>query len=186
MNNSNLPLRQLLIAGLALLAFGEVDAQGCPNQDNIMLKVDYHTLDFNEKAPICVRPGETFKFKLIALGNYPLEPDDISIEPKNGGTFTIVSVNSANFMFVRVEDVTPSPDPLGFEIRVDGVGCLDPRVRIIENFAPLGRNFIDLEDQLIEEFGLSLTHLLELEETVADGTDSLSMEELLKALKTPK
>ena len=97
---------------------------------------DYH-LDLNEKKPIPVTLPGTFKIKILTLGNsgVTINSGGVTVEAKSSGGLTIEGDNSADVHKIAVT-VNGVPDPEGdgiydFWIHVEGVGTLDPKVRVV-------------------------------------------------------
>jgi hypothetical protein len=177
---------QTVLAGIALCmaalgianpAMGQVE---CPVRPT--LKIDIHTLDFSEHRPICVRQNGVFRIKLKAQGNYTLDYSLIDVERKAGpGTFEKLGINPANdVMRVRVSGY-PVDTEAGFMIIVEDVGELDPRVRINNSFLALTIEQEQMDDYALDNFGLSLMDLKEIDgyfqqefdTTITDVTRSL-------------
>jgi hypothetical protein len=149
----------LAALGVANPAMAQVQCPGRPT-----LKIDFHTLNFSEHKPICVRPNGVFRIKLKAKGTYTLDYSKIDVEGKTGpGTFTKLSINPDNdVMRVRVSGY-PVDTEAEFMIIVDGVGELDPRVRINNSFLALTIDQELMDDYALDNFGLSLLDLKEID-----------------------
>lgn len=166
-----------------LLAGASAQAQQCPQRPN--LKIDAHTLDFSEKIPVCVRRNGTFRIKLIPLNGYPLDYDDVIVRQKSGWKkIKKKSVNGQGVMTVDVGDFPVGTDP-AYKIKVKGVGVLDPRVRIIHSFLAFHDGLEDIEDRLLEDYGLSLSGLLEMDQLLEDEFDT-SLVSLLEIIREGK
>jgi len=179
-NKKSLILQTALLCLAFLLAGAPAHAQQCPQRPK--LKIDAHTLDFSEKIPVCVRRNGTFRIKLIPLNNYPLDYDDVTVRQKAGWTkIKKKSVNGQGVMVVDVGNFQVGTDP-AYKIRVAGVGVLDPRVRIIPSYLAFHESFEEIEDRLIEDYGLSLSGLLEIDQLLQEEYDT-SIPEILQTIR---
>ncbi|MEQ9561940.1 MAG: hypothetical protein RLN69_05420 [Woeseiaceae bacterium] len=136
------------------------------------LKIDFHTLDFSEKKPICVKSNGVFTIKLKPLGDYVIVPSKISVAHKHIPDVIEKSVvTSNNILRVRVGSL-PDDSLHEFLIKVDGVGVLDPRVRINNNLALLSPEQLDMNDFAQDMFGVGLLELEDLNEYFMEEYDT--------------
>jgi len=133
----------------------------CANLPGLMLTVKEYHLDLNDNRPICVTvPGE---FKIIihsppgsgvsvGSGEVSVGQKDDSDEPD----VVIFGDNTSptNKISVYLEGDAEVGDEFEFWINVEGVGMLDPRVRVIDNDA-LMRQQYDAVDDTMDAFGLT-------------------------------
>jgi hypothetical protein len=175
-----------LAAVLLLLSFA-AKAQ-CPD---LFLKVDQHTLDMQQRMPVCAASPGTFTIRLIPGPpgpNFDFEEEHVtvrakesnphpgeitkeSIEPQGEGTF---------LMTVSVGEGFPGDSEPGYEICVEGVGCLDPRVRVTNNellTAQDIRGYLEVEALLNSRFHVTTKDVAEIEKLLREY--DLSAERLL-------
>ena len=160
------------------------NAQQCPPRPT--LKIDEHTLDFSEKRSVCVRKNGTFRIKLKPENSYPLDYDDVTVKQKKGWTpIRKKSVNGQGIMTVEVGNFPAGTDP-AYKIKVKGVGVLDPRVRIIQSYLSLNPAYENIEDHLLEEYGLSFSGLLEIDQHLQEEYGTSLSEILVTIWKLDK
>ena len=88
-------------------------------------------------AAKCLNPGETHTIKIVPIGGYTVDENDVTINPKNGTT-------------AWLKDKKNSPDPLEitikvpegtifgdyeYSIHVEHIGDLDPVIRVVGGIA---------------------------------------------------
>jgi hypothetical protein len=164
-------------SGLAATAGAQAN---CPARPN--LKIDKHTLDYSEHRPICVNPNGVFRIKLKPQGTFVIDPDKIRVKEKAGpGKIEKKGIDDESLvMRVKVSGY-PSGADAEFMIIVDDVGQLDPRVRINNSFLALTIEQELMDDYALDNFGLSLLDLKEIDgyfqqefdTTITDVTRSL-------------
>ena len=153
--------------GLAVTAMAQDD---CPPRPT--LKIDFHTLDFSETRPICVRPNGTFRIKLKAQGDYVLDHSKITVGAKEGSIpVQKVSINGNDVMKVKVGSF-PSGTEHGYWIEVEGVGVLDPRVRINTGYLALTLEMELMDDYTLDNFGVSLLQLRDIDRYFMEEFDT--------------
>jgi hypothetical protein len=140
-------------------------AQTCTGAGVLKLKVDKYHLVLVEKRPICITvPGE-FKIKIKPLlgSTVDIHVGEVTVEEKSTSSpVTIRGTNDpvANKIVVKVElksDKSVDPDDeFDFWIRVDGIGLLDPRVRVVSSVALMQFQYDAINEVLLEEFDLTL------------------------------
>ena len=125
-----------LVGALFLMtAAGAQADHHCANLPGMLLRIDTYHIDLNDKRPICVTvPGE-FKIKIIAP-NGMIEADQVTVahkDPANPPPVTIVGSNedSADELVVKVEGDPGNEEFFEFWIKIENVGKLDPRIRVI-------------------------------------------------------
>ncbi|MDH4048451.1 MAG: hypothetical protein OEW68_10260 [Gammaproteobacteria bacterium] len=172
-------LRAAVICAGIFAMSASANAQQCPAMPK--LKIDFHTLDFTEPKPVCVRRNGFFGIKLKALGDYQLDYSKVSVEQKSGiEQITKDDLVGNDVMLVKVGNFTAGgPDP-GYKIHVDGVGTLDPRVRIIPSYIAFAPNHVAAEDYMLEDYGLSISGLQELDQYLRENFQT-SVVDMLKA-----
>lgn len=131
----------------------------CPPLTNLVLSVGEYHLSLNDKRPICVTSPGTFQIMINEIGN-PEEPITMgaaTVEAKASNGVTIKGNNGAAVGKITV-DVGPGGEPdqiISFWIKVDKVGILDPKVRVIPSF-----EFLSLQSEVfydtLDTLGLTL------------------------------
>lgn len=130
------PVRLVLVALAASLPLAA--QANCPADP--ILRVDTQTLDMQEKKPVCVpSPGE-FRIRIKPAAGFELDPEAVSVEEKEdnehkGEIRNVDIVKDGPFydLTVRVDAGFPPGSEPGYEIEIEGVGELDPRVRVSNN-----------------------------------------------------
>ena len=158
------------------------NAAQCPASPT--LKIDKHTLDFNEHVPICVYSGGTFEIRLIPISNYTLNHEDVTVKEKAGPTpISKESVSNQGVMTVRVGNLTVGEE-YGYEITVKDVGVLDPRVRIIPSYLALNPEYGNIENYLLEEYSMSLSGLVEIAQPLRKEY-GMTIADILEIVRSP-
>jgi len=128
----------LLFLGTATLACAvstSAQTPDCPPLNNLKLTVDEYHLSLNDKRPICVTLPGTFKITIHQPGNatVAIGAGDVTVRAKESTGLTIDGSNDApiNKVTVNVDGDADADDIFAFWIEVEGVGTLDPRVRVI-------------------------------------------------------
>lgn len=128
-----------IFLALALIASQSACAQApeCPPPNELQLTVGQYQLNLNEKKPICVTVPGTFKIKIINPPNSDVNigVGEVTVEAKSSAGLSIEGSNDApvNKVTVEVEGTAEKGDEFSFLIRVEGVGVLDPKVRVVDN-----------------------------------------------------
>jgi hypothetical protein len=109
----------------------------CPNGGELKLTVGLYELSLNEKKPICVTvPGE-FKIKIHnpQSSGVSVGAGDATVGGKSTGGITINGSNDApvNKITVVLNGTADLGDEFEFWINVEGVGKLDPKVKVVDN-----------------------------------------------------
>jgi len=169
-------IRNIILVGAALaLSIATAQAQNqCAEMVQLKLTVDKYHLDLNDKRPICVLLGGTFTIKIhnppssdieVGVGHVHVEHKVDNNEPR----VLIWGSNDDEEDPARLSvNVTLAPDKnvavdeeFEFWIKVDGVGILDPRIKVVDN--ELMNN---LQWQAVEEtmksWGLTVDDVTEL------------------------
>jgi hypothetical protein len=166
-------MKNKIFASLMITALlgtsGSVFAQDCIDAVPLpQLRVGAGLLDFNDHAnarkPICVKLGGSFKIRVITIGGLTLEPGDVVVQAKSSNGPTIEGTNdpASNKVTVEVNGVADVGDEFGFIIDVDGVGILDPMVRIVQTDAIERGDLEGINHVLESELGLSLEEVQKL------------------------
>jgi hypothetical protein len=126
------------LLALAIAGFGSANAQGaCAMMADIKLTVQKYHLDLNDRQPICVTvPGEfTIKIHNPLGSGVTVGSGDVVAEAKPGTSITIDGDNASpiNKLKIQVDGTADPDDEFEFWIRVEGVGELDPTVRVVDN-----------------------------------------------------
>ena len=125
------------IAILLTTATACAQAPVCPPPDKLNLKVGQYSLDLQDKRPICVVLGGSFTLNIKTTSGVSVGLDDVKVKQKEGASVKISGRNNVDkkYVVVKVEKVGDEPvDPLDdFWIEVNGVGTLDPIVRVVDS-----------------------------------------------------
>lgn len=179
------PIRLTMILLLTILT-SAAQAQQCPADP--ILRVDAQTLDMQENKPVCVTsPGE-FGIRIKPAQGFDFDPQSVSVEEKEENAFDgeIRNVNieqNGSFYDVTVR-VAPGFEPgstPGYEIEVEGVGELDPRVRVTNNRTLLNFNlprYPEIEAHLNDTFRVTTADVVEIERYLREN--DLSAADLLQ------
>ena len=132
-------LTPTIFAAVAIIAMQSACAQppDCPPAGDLKLTVGQYQLNLNEKKPICVTVPGTFK---IIIHNPPssgvtVGAGDATVKAKSSSGLTIEGDNAApvNKITVEVDGSADPGDVFEFLIKVEGIGVLDPKVRVVDN-----------------------------------------------------
>ncbi len=112
-------------------------APDCPPGGQSKLFVGQYHLVFNEKMPICVTSPGIFmiEIKSVANSGVTVAKGGATVKAKNCDGVGIHGSNSldADIIAVVVSDGADKGYECEFLITVDGLGVLDPRVRVVDN-----------------------------------------------------
>lgn len=186
------PVIAVFYMGVPSDAFAQADE--CHNE-NLRLRIDKYQIRMRPKdKPRCVilRNDGTVNMDVkmkVNIGNDLLvDLGDITVKEKPGGTLTISGTNNTlvDEVMINVSGPGELEQIFGFDIEVENLGKLDPRVRIVDDgdslmiHGPEIRGLIDsikllsdldatdeeiarqLEDALESRFNLTPTQALEL------------------------
>lgn len=141
----------LLVLAVSVTAAPTYADDHCAKKAKLELEVDKYLLKLTEKKkPICVTAPGSFKIKIV-------QPSDPSVNvpagaarvhEKEGSALEIRgdNANVVNKIKVTVTGTADVGDEFDFLIEVDGVGILDPRIKIIDNDSLLQNNFNETAD----------------------------------------
>lgn len=160
------------VLALAIGLFGAManaGAENCrPAIENMLVVQKYH-LALTKKEPICTKvPGQF----TIVINNPPgsgveVEAGHVSADSKSSSGPTITGSNSAdkNYLVVTVSGAAALNQILHFNINVEGVGLLDPTVRVVPSF-DYGIMQMQAVDEFLYVLGLSVDEYLKLKSEV--------------------
>jgi len=140
-------------------------AQICKGAGVLKLKVDKYHLVLVEKKPICITVPGQFKIKIKPLSGSTVDilVGEATVEEKSASSpVTIRGTNdpAANKIIVKVElksgKYVDPDDEFDFWIKVDGIGLLDPRVRVVSRAELLQFQYDAINEVLVEEFDMTL------------------------------
>ena len=173
--------RLVLVCLGAFGAASPANAGNCKNDPQ--LKIDKHTLDFNGHKPVCLNLGTTtFTIKLITLGNFDLNYEKLTVVQKDGpGTIVKHGIDADGNLVVKIEGYSAGDEPR-YKIKLEGVGELDPRVRISENLLSLKPNYAAIDNYLLNEYELNLAGLLQMDQYLRDEYDT-NITEVLNTIR---
>jgi hypothetical protein len=109
---------------------------GCSPSTTLTLVVSQYHLDLIDKAPVCLRrKSPVFTIRVVVAGNVE-EIGDVTVGQKQPASPRPVTIegnyDSTNgTLLVFVQGDLEVDDVFKYFIRVEGVGLIDPRIRII-------------------------------------------------------
>lgn len=152
MINKKMMMLFLGSATLGCVASTNAQPNDCAQLTNLKLTVDEYQLSLNDKKPICVTTPGTFKIVIHQPGNstVTIGAGDVTVSAKANTGLTINGSNDApvNKITVTVDGDADINDEFGFWINVDGVGNLDPKVRVVGSSTMLNLKSQELYDTL--------------------------------------
>jgi hypothetical protein len=110
----------------------------CADLDSMELKVKKSHLVLKDKSdedrPACIVPGGSFAIQVKTSGGADVEAGDVTANAPGGSSLNISGSNSddADWLVINVTGTGNPNDEVKYEIHVEGVGMLDPRVRVID------------------------------------------------------
>lgn len=146
----------------------------CAKLKHMKLEIDEYHLVLDSKKPICTKVPNTFIIKIHNPLNsdHVIEKGDVSVMQKADSPLTITGSNDDERLELKVE--VSGTSSVGAEakflIEVDGVGILDPKVRVVDTDALLEQLKHDLEE-LLDTLGLTWENAAEV------ATRQIAMEE---------
>jgi hypothetical protein len=160
-------------AALGISCSSLADNGDCNGGANPRLMVGTHHLSLNKIKKLCIHPGGVIKIKLDFKNALPdAVKNDIAnllhADEKEGSGIDIVAEDHSYDADDRIWTIQVDPDAeVGAEgefwIEVDGIGILDPRVKIIplEVFIQMLNDAIN--NVLIDEFGMTIDEVNEFQ-----------------------
>jgi hypothetical protein len=125
----------LLSAMLLNVSTAIADEDDCAYMTSLRLIVDEYHLRLNSKRPICVvSPGTvTIRVRPRLFSGYVIEPGSVTVKEKVKDSLEIYGTNEddAGKIVVTIGDGGTENTNFEFLITVDGVGVLDPKVRVV-------------------------------------------------------
>ena len=111
-------------------------ALACPPLTGVHITAKENHLSLNDNAPICVPLGNdgtvdyTFQIKVVPQAEQQFA---VSVKQKESATVTIEGNNADDptKVSVRVQGPAEIDDEFGYIIHAEGIGELDPKVRVI-------------------------------------------------------
>ena len=150
-----------LVGMLILMATAEAQADHhCANLPGMLLRIDTYHIELNDKRPICVIVGGEFNIRindpsnLVESGKVKVRQKDLSSPPK-------ITIEGANYdpdlLKVAVDGDPEGEEYFDFWIEVEGVGKLDPRIRVIPSseFDSLLRTYVQ---DALDSYGLPIEY----------------------------
>jgi len=139
---------------------------GCNGSGLPKLWIGKHHISLSKTEKICIRQGDRIKIKVKFRSDLPDEiKNDIAnrlgADEKANSIIDVLEdqhvYNAANQVYkIKIDPNVNIGDEGAFWIKVDGVGALDPRVKIIQNQAYEQMLFDALNEELVEEFDMPL------------------------------
>lgn len=137
----------VVLAAAALLAYsGAVVAQqDCASRPGLKLTVKKYHIDLNDKRPVCVELGGAFVIQIVNPqdGSHEVKGGEVTVQQKVAKDDAVMLISGDNNSPVNkvtvnvklAEGKTKNDYAIGdefeFWIKIEGVGTLDPRIRII-------------------------------------------------------
>ena len=112
-------------------------APDCPPSASLQLTIGEYHISLNDNRPICVSLPGTINITIKDPPGFGYEVDagEVTAEAKFEGDVTIVGNNNSptNKLKIEVDGTADPNDVFAFWIKVEGVGELDPKVRVVDN-----------------------------------------------------
>lgn len=184
----------VVTVGFSTLVSGQTnppEETGC-SEVNPVLILDADTLDFHQRGFPCVNRNDVFRIRLLFQNGFTTDvPNTVSVGSKTStGSIKIKKyVPEKQLLRIQVGDI---PGDYEYFIKVDGVGTIDPRVRVINNAISdvtpadgVAERLEEVNNYLIEELGVDLTEL-ENSDLVLKEATSCNITEALEMLRSPE
>lgn len=147
------------LASLIVAHAANSEAPDCPPAADLKLHVGQYELKLNNKKPICIKLGGTFKITIL---NPPgsgatVNSGDVTAVEKTGVSVSIEgnNISTTNKLAITVDGTADVDDIFDFWITVRGVGTLDPKIRVVDNDVMMNVQSAALYNTL-DTLGLSL------------------------------
>ena len=155
--------KTILVSAALALSIATAHAQpDCAEMVQLKLTVDKYHLELNDKRPICMTVPGMFKIKIKNVPNSSVTvgDGDVTVVQKDDpaeASVLINGINGANGSPVNKVDVeiklAPDKnvsygDEFEFLIHVEGVGTLDPRIKVVDNEGLRSLQWAEIEDTL--------------------------------------
>jgi hypothetical protein len=137
----------LALAATALVAYSGTAAADptCANRADLKLTVKKYHIDLNDKRPVCVEVGEEFEIQIVNPhdGGHDVEQGHVTVQQKTDEKKAVMIIDGKNDSAIKRMTVSVNlasgmtekdykvGDEFSFWIRIEGVGTLDPRIRVI-------------------------------------------------------
>lgn len=132
----------LFVAMLINVETATAEDEECATMTSLRLIVDDYHLRLNSKKPICVTSPGTVRIRVRPrlLSGYVIPPNSVRVEQKEGSPLTIEGNNADDAGKIKVSIGHGGTKNTNFDflITVDGIGVLDPKVRVV------GEQFLEL------------------------------------------
>jgi hypothetical protein len=109
---------------------------GCDRQ-NLNLLLDVNKIQLVPKKIKCVEPGTEYIMKITVLGNdLQISAGDVTMMPKPGNPAWLSGTNKPDKkeLTFTVDKDEPEDAQYSYFIKVEGVGDLDPIVKVVRSF----------------------------------------------------
>ena len=161
----------LIVAAIAALgtsanSLANHHLTGCNGSALPKLWIGKHHISLSQTKMICIRQGDRIRIKVKFINGLPdaIKNDianHLGADEKANSNIDIIEgqhvYDATNEVYeIKVDPNVNVGDEGAFWIKVDGVGTLDPRVKIIPNLAYSLNQFDVLNEVLGEELGMSL------------------------------
>jgi biopolymer transport protein ExbD len=139
----NTKATSILVPTAVILLLSSVSAHAdCANLPGMRLTAKQNHLSLNDNAPICVTLKEDgtidFMFKITIANPVQVNAGEVRVRQKDSSPqpqveITGDNVSPVNKIKVHVQGTGELDDEFGFLIEVDGIGLLDPTVRVVDS-----------------------------------------------------
>tara|TARA_R110002096_G_scaffold29497_1_gene88688 strand:+ start:2611 stop:3123 length:513 start_codon:yes stop_codon:yes gene_type:complete len=153
-------IRYALVATTLIFtaSVAQASSHQCAKLKHMKLKIDEYHLVLDSRKPICTKIPNTFIINIHNPLNsdHVIEKGDVSVMQKEGSPLIISGSNDDERLELKVQ-VSGNANVganAKFLIKVEGVGVLDPKVRVVSTDALLEQLAHDLEE-LLDTLGLT-------------------------------
>jgi hypothetical protein len=126
----------IFAVALSMLATPGHAQENCAPSTTLTLLVSNYQLNLIDKAPVCIKPSEPkFLIRVVVAGNVE-GMDEVKVNWKKSqepGATKIKGIydSAGKMLFVFIEGELNVDEVFEYLIEVEGVGILDPKIRII-------------------------------------------------------
>lgn len=139
----NMKTTSILVPAAAILLLSAVDAHAnCANLPGMRLTAKQNHLSLNDNAPICVTRNDDgtidFNFRITIKNPVEVNAGAVRVKQKDQSNNPMVVISGtnespSNKVTVNVTGAAQVGDDFAYLIEVDGIGTLDPTVRVVDN-----------------------------------------------------
>jgi hypothetical protein len=139
----NTKATSILMPVAAIFLLSAVDAHAnCANLPGMRLTAKENHLSLNDNAPICVTRNDDgtidFTFRITIANPVEVNSGEVTVRQKDTSPNPQVeiegdNVSPTNRVTVRVQGEAELQDEFSYLIEVEGIGLLDPKVRVVDS-----------------------------------------------------